>query len=153
MTYNTSLLIGAAKQPRGPTGVVRYVAREAGVLSDSGITADIRLNDGLVHGGRVNPGGPPGKVIDRARHSARRIVTSKTKLSIGTVTREKVLRDCVLSLHVRVVAGSAFNVSQDQFDRTGRIGGFSLGNQRAGKINRVFQRQHKTKRMGILQIR
>lgn len=91
MTCNTSLLIGAAKEPRRATGIVRCVARQAGILGDGRIAAGISLGNRLVHRGSVNPGGPPGQVIDRTRHGARRIVTSKTQLAIGTVTHEKVL--------------------------------------------------------------
>lgn len=51
------------------------------------------------------------------------------------------------------MAGSAFNISQDQFDSARGIGGFALRNERGGKIDRVLQGQDKTERMGILQIR
>lgn len=90
VTCNTSLLIGAAKKPRRATGIVRCVARQAGVLPDGRIAADMSLGNRLVHCGRVNPGRPPSEVIDCARHGAVWIVTGKTQLAIGAVAHEKV---------------------------------------------------------------
>lgn len=109
----TRLLIRAAKEPCGATGVVWCVTRKAGVLCNGRVAADVCLSDGLVHRGRVNPGGPPGKVIDRARHGAVGIVTGKTKLAVGAVAHEKVLRNRILGLHVWIMARGAFNISQD----------------------------------------
>lgn len=152
MTRKASLFVGAAEKTRAASGVVGRVAGEAGVLCDSGVAADIGLSYGFVRGGRVNTGGPSGERIDCSGHGAIGIVASEAKLAIGTIANEKILRDGIFRLHVRIVAGGAFDISQNQFDGTRGIRGFALRNQRGSKIDRILKREDETEGMGILQI-
>ena len=120
------LLVGSAQQAGRSLRIVRRVARDASILRNRRVTPYIRLRRNLVLHHSMGTGGPIGNRVHCARHLPGRIVTSQTHLAVRTVAHQKILRDQILGLHVRVVTGGALNVAIDQANRPDRIPGFSL---------------------------
>ena len=84
---------------------------------------------------------PVGEWVDLGADLARRIVAGQAQLAARAVLNQKILRDKILGLNVRVVAGDALHISLNELDAAGRIGGLPAGGQRSDKIDVVFERQ------------
>ncbi len=120
---NAILLILPAQQPRRPAGVVRRMAGDAGIGSHRGVTSQQSLGRNLVGGQGMRAGGPIGQRVDLAADLPGGIVAGQAQLAAGTVLHQKILRDQVFGLHVRIVARRALDVSIDQLHRSSWVGG------------------------------
>ena len=150
---NTILFILTAQQRRGPAGVVRRMAGDAGIGGHSGITAEEGLGRNLVAGGQgMHAGGPIGQRVDLSADLPAGIVAGQAQLTIGAVLHQKVLRYQVFGLHVRIVAGSAFDVAFDQLYRSGWVSGLAIGLERGDQAGIILQGQRQAERMRRLQV-
>ena len=146
------LLVRRAQQPRRSLAVVRHMAGKARVLPNVGVASHSRRSYRLVRRRRMNSRRPPGQMVDLSRQNPVRIVTRQTQLPVRTIPHQKVLRDRIFRLHMRVVARRALHISLNQLHRSQRIGGLPLRNDRAGNLHRIFYRQDQAERMRVLQI-
>ena len=111
------------------------------------VRPDVRIRRNLVRRGLMNIVRPPGQRIDLSLHHARRIVASQAHLRVRAVAHQKVLRNPVDALHVRIMATGALDIAVDQLHRASRIGRLALGRQRCRQIRRIFQRRDQTEGM------
>lgn len=143
---------GRDTQESSPVGVVFGMAGGAGIYRNSGIGTDIGTSSDLLGRHGVNAAAPATQGIRLSRKHARRIMTGKAHLAAGAVTHQKILRDPVDALNMRIVARGALDISVDQFHRSGRIGGGSLCGEIDREVRGSFDRQHEAEGMGAAQI-
>ena len=126
MARNAILFILAAQQPRRAGGIVRRMAGDARIGGHGVVTSQQGLRRNLAGERGVRAGGPIGQRVDLAAHLPGGIVAGQAQLAAGTVFHQKILRNQVFGLHMRIVARRALDVAFDQLHRSGWIGGLAI---------------------------
>ena len=86
----------------------------------------MRIGRNLVGRRLMNAVGESRQRIDLSLHHAVRIVARQAHLRARTVAHQKILRDLVDILHVRIVATRALDVAVDQLHGAGWVGRLAL---------------------------
>src|SRR5664279_5251908 len=149
---NAVLLIRPAQQAHRPLRVVWHMAGDTRVLRHRAIAAKVRLPGYFVGCHGVCAGCPSRERIDLPGHGAGGIMAGKTHLRIRTVADQEVQRQLIDGLNMRVMTGSALNVTVDQRHFSRRIACLALPSQRRYQVDRIFDGQYQAEGMRTLEV-
>jgi hypothetical protein len=148
---NAVLFILPAQQARCPVGVVRRMARDAGIAGHRGVTPPAAVGEILSVDSAC-------ALVDQSASGLtwpplpRGIVAGQAQLPAGTVLHQKIQRHQVFGLHVRIVARRALDISLDQLHRSGGSAVVPLATSEAARSILSFKRQHQAERVRRLHV-
>src|SRR5215469_15561492 len=126
---------------------MRHMARRASIHAHRAVRADMGIRRYLIGRGRVNIVGPIGERIYLSLDHTVWIVAGEAHLRVRAVPNQKILRDSIDVLNMRIVTACALHTPVDQLYGARWIGGLALCSQRGCEAWRILDRSYQAERM------